>query len=622
MKPKIVNFYHLLGYKFHIPSFQRGYRWEEKQVVDLLEDLKSFYNEVMNTISSKEPSMFYCLQPIVVKRRTDEENSFDLLDGQQRLTTLYLLLSYLQNTREENSNNQKIYSLQFDTRTKENAYLSQHVFKTNSDDYKSNIDYFFIRKAYQTIESWFNNNNKQYKLPIVRLLVDESDLEDTNKRDVRVIWYEVDETTGQEKKQSSIDIFTRLNYGKIGLTETELSKALILQCDIYGKKKDIMRQWAYKVAADWDGMEKDLQNRQFWAMLTQNPASTPSHISLVLDFVAQHHLYGKQMKESEGIDPKKDNFVYAVISTFLSTDFENRVAEFWEHVQDTFAILKDWYSDRNLYHLIGLLTLWKDDKNMLFNLYTQYLSANKTVFPQMLKNQIGEQVKSEECIESLRYNNTQNQKDIIRILELFNVQTMLESQQDGARFDFYRFREQNVTSLEHIHPQNLDIENMKFVDLAEWLKRKKESLRHLEGHKDISPAMREAISKLGNLLQAGNERSYEADKAQCLTSIKEIDQYFNELAHIDDNTMHSLSNLALLDKATNAALSNRLLSEKRNLLYDKMRQGYYVPIGTLYAFEKHFSGDVPGDMKFWEENDRKGYLKEIKRIYDEYTKNI
>lgn len=621
MKPEIRNFYHLLGYEFHIPSFQRGYRWEEKQVIDLLNDLKDFYNDAKGNGCNNDTSTFYCLQPIVVKRRTDRENSFDLIDGQQRLTTLFLILSYLQNTREDYCNNQKMYSLKFDTRIKDGDYLNNMEFKTDDGGYEKNIDFFFIHQAYQTIKSWFNNNNKQYKLPIVQLLVDESSAKDSEKRDVRVIWYEADDIIEHDKKQSSIDIFTRLNYGKIGLTETELVKALILQCDIYGERKDIMRQWAYKVAADWDKIEQDLQNRLFWSMLTPKSAHVPSHISFVLDFVARYNLYETKMNKSGEIDPKKENFIYATVNAFLSTSFESRVAELWEYVQDTFVILKDWYTNRNLYHLIGLLTLWNVEKDLLFKLFKQYLAVDRNVFPQKLKEKIGEQVKLKGNmeIENLRYN--RNPTEMIHILELFNVQMMNELQQDDGRFNFYKFREQNVTSLEHIHPQNLDVENINFNDLLEWLNRKEESLGYLKRSKEVDLAIK-AVNDLRQYLLPDNEKLYEANKELCLTLISTIDCCFNELAGIDNDVMHSLGNMTLIDKDTNAALSNRLLSEKRNLLYQKRNQGCYVPLGTLYAFEKHFSGSNIEDMKFWTKNDRDKYFNEIKKVYEEYTKNI
>lgn len=50
----------LLGMNFYIPSYQRGYRWTEQQVKDLLNDIDEFKQEGDN---------WYCLQPLVVKKR-------------------------------------------------------------------------------------------------------------------------------------------------------------------------------------------------------------------------------------------------------------------------------------------------------------------------------------------------------------------------------------------------------------------------------------------------------------------------------------------------------------------------------------------------------------------------
>ena len=57
---------------FYVPSYQRGYRWGEDEVIRLLDDI---YQNGRNA---------YCLQPIVVRRKS---GSFELIDGQQRLTT-------------------------------------------------------------------------------------------------------------------------------------------------------------------------------------------------------------------------------------------------------------------------------------------------------------------------------------------------------------------------------------------------------------------------------------------------------------------------------------------------------------------------------------------------------
>ena len=70
----------LIRESFFIPTYQRGYRWDKQQVTELLNDLYEFKGG---------DNSFYCLQPIVVKKRQD--GRFDVIDGQQRLTTIYII---------------------------------------------------------------------------------------------------------------------------------------------------------------------------------------------------------------------------------------------------------------------------------------------------------------------------------------------------------------------------------------------------------------------------------------------------------------------------------------------------------------------------------------------------
>ena len=80
----------LSQYSFYIPAYQRGYRWTEQEVNDLLNDINEF---IPREISDTEEKTWYCLQPVVVKSRS--ENEYEVIDGQQRLTTIYLILHYL-----------------------------------------------------------------------------------------------------------------------------------------------------------------------------------------------------------------------------------------------------------------------------------------------------------------------------------------------------------------------------------------------------------------------------------------------------------------------------------------------------------------------------------------------
>lgn len=78
---------------FYIPSYQRGYRWSETEVVRLLDDI--YQNGKKN----------YCLQPVVVRKKEDQ---YELIDGQQRLTTLYLIYKYNFNVNQIQEEKKKI----------------------------------------------------------------------------------------------------------------------------------------------------------------------------------------------------------------------------------------------------------------------------------------------------------------------------------------------------------------------------------------------------------------------------------------------------------------------------------------------------------------------------------
>ena len=85
---KTVN--NICQYSFFVPAYQRGYRWTEQEVSDLLNDIDDFRpREILNS----DEKTWYCLQPLVVKKRPS--NDYELIDGQQRLTTVYLILFYL-----------------------------------------------------------------------------------------------------------------------------------------------------------------------------------------------------------------------------------------------------------------------------------------------------------------------------------------------------------------------------------------------------------------------------------------------------------------------------------------------------------------------------------------------
>ena len=69
-----------------VPDYQREYVWTEKQITQLLEDI----NEQIDSSSSE-----YFIGTILVSPRDGEKGHYDVIDGQQRLTTTFLILCAL-----------------------------------------------------------------------------------------------------------------------------------------------------------------------------------------------------------------------------------------------------------------------------------------------------------------------------------------------------------------------------------------------------------------------------------------------------------------------------------------------------------------------------------------------
>ena len=661
--PKVLNFYHLLNYSFNIPEYQRGYRWEKKQVEDLLNDLKDFIDK------KSDKKEFYCLQPIVVYKT--DENSYDVIDGQQRLTTLYLILKALEKTIDENCDTQTIYKIgysKYKNDPPENDYLNSNGFVDDNEDQYLTADNFFIRQAYVEICRWFDNN-KRCRVTFAQMLMNSdnnSTLPDNEKKDLRVIWYET--TSGSKDsydhiqlEKDSIEIFNRLNYGKIKLTDTELIKALILQSDCYnGDKYASMEQWTSKVAADWDNMEKKLHNPFFWSMLNAvEDINNPSHMGFMLSFVAKD-IYEENADDENFKNIKIDgHFDYVVIDRWLSKKGSSReelVKDLWNRVMDVFSLFESWYEDLEIYHRIGLLILLfersknRDNKvnSLIRSLYDQK-SLSKSAFIEVLREKIKSIVKitskdkdgNINTLETINY--LDNSDEIIKILELVNVIDHLRKPNDESRFPFHLFKKYNVTSLEHIHPQN--IVDMPFKEACSWLKRKEYELKGLESldDKNIVQNALDAAGKLKAVLvfldedienkeqrEANKKANQEAAKKYETSSeikdmIKTVDYVFDELAGMKGTEMHSIKNMALVDMPTNAALQNYLLDTKRRILKERSEadassdKHTFVPITTELVFNKGFSNSVK-ELKFWTCPDREAYFKHVESIYNEFVK--
>src|SRR5688500_130479 len=172
----------LLGSDFLIPAYQRGYRWTEQQVLELLEDVLAF----QSSDEDRSREGFYYLLPIVVKA-VDTDGVWEVVDGQQRLTTAFLILQYF-NQRLAERFRRKLYTIDFETRPGSKEYVVDPTEERSTQ----NMDFYFLYVAKSAIEQWFSDKDN---------LVNDFEAALLNR--VKVIWYELPET------ESAIDAFTR-----------------------------------------------------------------------------------------------------------------------------------------------------------------------------------------------------------------------------------------------------------------------------------------------------------------------------------------------------------------------------------------------------------------------------
>ena len=538
----------LLGYSFFIPSYQRGYRWTKQQVTDLLEDINEFSPK---EITDSNEKTWYCLQPIVVKQ-LDEK--WEVIDGQQRLTTIFLILHYL-NQRYTEDGRSKLFGLEYETRKGSAQYLKNELGKIEEDS--KNIDYFHISVAYQTIKNWF----KEKKV--------EKSFELKFNESTKIIWYETADT-------DSIDIFTRINMGKIPLTNAELIKALFLNSSNFNNSKDSdkTRLKQLEIATEWDRMEYALQDDAFWYFLNENENKLATRIEFIFDLM---------------VNEKEDEYsTFRFFNKKFQDKSESKINENWQEIKKYFQTLEEWFNDRELYHKIGFLVTTGTN---ITSIIKGKKDKTKTEFRCYINGAISKIARKKD-IDELEYGSDNQQ--LIKILLLHNIITTLDSEDESLRFPFdkYKNKKNGGWSLEHIHAQNSE-SITEIDDFEAWLK---------DIDKNIFTD--EIKTKINDF-----EKEKTKEKIPLILSC--ISDFFGEI------DLHSIENIALLAKNDNSKLNNGLFPVKRKRIIELEKNGAFVPIATKKVFQKYYDGCTT-QLSKWEESDKSAYLKNIEETLQIY----
>lgn len=562
-----------------IPKYQRGYRWGVIEVSEFLDDLWEFSE------TNPKRNEFYCLQPLVTV--VDGDISY-VLDGQQRLTTIFLLLSYLEDRAKEDYQFE-LFNIDYESRPNSKVYLAEQGFK-NTEFATNNIDYQQMSEAYLTIEQWFLDTEKHpgAKNKIIPLLLEE----DGKGPNIRVIEY-------SPIGDNPIKVFLRLNSGKISLTDSELVKALLLQRDLYEDKQfDRIAPYLDTIAKEWHDIEVSLNNDKFWAFISPNKDYPDSRIELLLEQVAQNELrkyfnVDTELQIQKVWARRKTPCFYSLDLVIHRDTRERDIRRIWEQVISVFERIREWYSDHELYHFIGYLNAISTD-NHLRDLLLLSKSCGMSEFKVKLKAKIGASIKSID-IENLSYN---DKVKCIKVLLLHNVHTCILGGKEEARFpfDLYMFtKKKGSWSLEHIHAQHSDVFPENVEDQIQWLK---DNRAFIDLDQGVNEQLRQDIDRLSD-----------KDSNKIQEVAKRLFDIVNDGAILEEK-VDKLCNLCLLDQATNSAISNDLFPLKRTKIIERDQAGKYIPLATKRAFLKAYTPHSLGNIR-WSNRDAQAYFESI-----------
>ncbi|MEI6131963.1 MAG: DUF262 domain-containing protein [Bacillota bacterium] len=564
-------------YLFRIPTYQRGFRWDE-HVVKLIEDLLEFKHEKDN---KKNVGEYYCLQPIIVKRlsKFDDESHicYEVVDGQQRLTTIFILLKVF-------GYNKKTFRISFerDSKQKERETFLSNIEKIIEDQF-AKADFYFMKNALNKSLKWLGEMSK--KLETMTL---DDDMRSILMKSTRIIWYEL------EQNISGREVFRNINYGKLPLTNSELIKAMMLNSKHYSPKGSdtitqdrVVRIEQERMARLWDEIESALQNEDFWAFISGGE-SYSTRIDYIFELIfiinkkpeisltptAVFNYYGNRISEEQ------DNVV-------------DRINLLWNDVRKYFRTFQDWYADIKLYNYIGYLVHYlKRGTAGIILIKKTFEEKAKDEFLKWLQNEIKRDLKAENIIE-MTYE--EDRKKIEKLLLLFNVETLNCL---SRRFDFVV---SGGWSVEHVFARHSV--KIQEKDRIEWIQK-------------YIPVLKSVIINTAEIEKGPLLKLEKSLKKFVNSKIGDFESLFDsilsmvECKGVDND---SISNLALIGLDNNATLGNSAFYEKREKIIDLVENGHNIPQCTVNLFMKFYSG-IGTNLDYWSANDGKAYLQRMEQL--------
>ncbi len=402
---------------FVIPFYQRGYRWTENEAKKLFNDLLEFAS-----LDEKQ----YCLQPIVLqtiesipeeykKNPQYSENTqvLRVVDGQQRLTTIAILLNVLGISKEWD-----IYY------TAERNTLSPILSSGNTET----INAHFIKEVKKAFEGY----DEEKKENIRELLRD-------SRKTILFLRYDIPlEGIDSEGHQA----FLRLNDGKTPLTSSELIRALYMV-----NASELSMQERMEISKEWEIIENTLRNEQFWLMFNSKGLSnTPTRIDLLFALVL-----GVSLEHAKA-NPR---IVFEKMD-----DIELNLREVWLDVLRCFWWMQSCYDDVEQFNYLGWINEFTDiSAKTIYDNWRSYPKPED--FKKCIIAIIQEKYRDKTFDD---FNYTCEKGELRALFVLLNVLDCNRSK-ERFRFDLYQNESWDIEHIDSQTPNELEDDSSR----TEWL---------------------------------------------------------------------------------------------------------------------------------------------------------
>lgn len=556
---------------FVIPFYQRGYRWTEKNVRQLLSDLVVF---------KQSGETEYCLQPIVLQAiaRDEyadivglEENVVRVVDGQQRLTTIAIILNSL--------GIETSWDIYYDAEKKK---LSE-ILKGSIDS--GSINTYFRNEVRKEADRWFKDNGTEQIKSLFSQGIE-------NKQQVVFLEYDIEAIEGEDKEKEGHNAFLRLNDGKTPLTSSELIRALYMV-----KSSGLTDQQRMEISKEWEIMENCLQNDSYWLMFNAlGLEDTPTRIDLLFALVLNVSLRATKANPRivfDTLEDERNNY-----------DLE----KVWNEVLLTFWWMQSCYEDVELCNYLSWIRAFSDisASTIYRNWRCKYTVQQE--FKDYVVNTIQETKFAGSLLNSLDSVDYFWDKGELR--KLFVLLNIIDCNHSNERFRFDLYNKSKGWDIEHIDSQTPnDFKQEK--NKKEWLIDAWQELS-VEQKKDFIARFRpqETTDSFDiNVVELDDFTSF----AEYIVKLTQ-----NPEDQIPKEKTNKLGNLALLNLSINRSYKNDVFPVKRKSIINHVNSGSeFVPPCTVKAFSKFYTKSA-SRITSWQNADYSDYYNVMNKWFMEF----